>query len=317
MDDVKPGMGTPRFMRRMYDPLMEPFPVWKQDRPRTPHKLLNDLVKSLVDYYGEHLRRDREDGKLYPPDAWDLLRGFLTAAMQTYAGICILVADKRPKPLMLQAGILNRALFEILATVFGILEDPASRTRILLRESHKAQAERYQYLLARWGTDQDWREYFGVYEKGLAMIAATLGVEPDDALKGETITDEWPTPGLMIYGRPSRKIPSFVSGERREVLKEIYEYHYPHQSAQAHGRIAAMAVAILVDTPESQWNPGAGESDIVATAILFLACLLSELEMAGGYRPHPRLLELWSYLRDMNGEAKDLWALRYGGLAAR
>jgi hypothetical protein len=296
---------------------MEPFPVWKQDRPRTPHKLLNDLVKLLVDFYSEHLRRDREDGRLHPPDAWDLLRGFLTAAMQTYAGICILLADKRPKPLMLQAGVLNRALFEILATAFGILEDPAPRTNMLLRESHKAQAERYQYLRARWGTDPDWRKYLTVYEKGLAMIGATLGLAPDDALSGGAITDEWPTPGLMIYGRPSRKILPFISGERREVLKEIYEYHYPHQSAQAHGRVAAMAVALLVENPESQWNPGAGESDIVSTALLFVACLLSELEAVGGYVPHPKLLELWSYLRDMDGEAKELWALRYAALAAR
>jgi hypothetical protein len=26
---------------------------------------------------------------------------------------------------------------------------------------------------------------------------------------------------------------------------------------------------------------------------------------------------LWSYLRDMDGEAKELWALRYAALAAR
>ena len=76
-----------------------------------------------------------------------------------------------------------------------------------------------------------------------------------------------------------------------------------------------MAVALLVENPESQWNPGAGESDIVSTALLFVACLLSELEAAGAYVPHPKLLELWSYLRDMDGEAKDLWALRYAALS--
>src|SRR4051794_9619925 len=135
---------------------MEDLPVWKRDLPATPHKLLNDLVTVLVTYYDEHLRRDAIEGRLRPREAWDLLRGFLLAAMQTYAAICILLAEKRPKRLMLQAGVLDRALFEILATVLGIVEDQAPRAKALLRESHKAQATRYQYLVSRWGSDPNW-----------------------------------------------------------------------------------------------------------------------------------------------------------------
>ena len=118
----------------------------------------------------------------------------------------------------------------------------------------------------------------------------------------------------MIFGRPSRNIPPLVSGSRREVLKEMYQYHYPHQSAQAHGRVASMAVALLADDPESQWNPGHAESDIVGTALLFLACILSELQAAGGYAHHQKLAEFWTYLRDLDDEAKEIWALRYQGL---
>ena len=32
----------------------------------------------------------------------------------------------------------------------------------------------------------------------------------------------------------------------------------------------------------SQWNPGYGESNIISTALLFVACILLELEIAGG-----------------------------------
>ena len=106
---------------------MEELPIWKQELPATPHKPLNNLVEVLVEFYGEHLRRDRTDGRLQPGEAWVLLRGFLIAAMQTYASICILLAEKRPKRLMLQANVLNRTLFEILATVFALLEDPGPR----------------------------------------------------------------------------------------------------------------------------------------------------------------------------------------------
>ena len=103
---------------------------------------------------------------------------------------------------------------------------------------------------------------------------------------------------------------------RLDVLRETYQYHYPHQSAQAYGRVAALAVALLVDDPDSQWNPGYGESNIVSTALLFLACILSELKADGGYQRHPKLAELWTYLRNIDGEATDLWTLRYEALLA-
>ena len=50
---------------------MEELPIWKQELPATPHKLLNNLVTVLVEFYGEHLRRDRADGRLQPGKAWD------------------------------------------------------------------------------------------------------------------------------------------------------------------------------------------------------------------------------------------------------
>ena len=201
---------------------MEELPIWKQELPATPHKLLNNLVKVLVEFYGEHLRRDRADGRLQPGKAWDLLRGFLIAAMQTYASICILLAEKRPKRLMLQADVLNRGLFEILATVFAILEDPGPRAGMLLRESHKAHATRYRYLNSRWGGDPQWAEYLDVYRKGLPIIGKEISLAPEDALRPEAIADKWPTPGVMIYGRPSRDVPPFVSGARLDVLRATY-----------------------------------------------------------------------------------------------
>jgi hypothetical protein len=76
-----------------------------------------------------------------------------------------------------------------------------------------------------------------------------------------------------------------------------------------------MAVAMLVDDPSLQWNPGYGESVIVVTALLFMACILSEIESASGYTHHPKLAELWTYLRGVHDEPKDLWNMRYEELS--
>ena len=61
-----------------------------------------------------------DSGRLQPSDAWIVLRSFLVAAAQTHAAVCILLAENRPKPLMLQAGVLNRSLFEVFAAVLAL-----------------------------------------------------------------------------------------------------------------------------------------------------------------------------------------------------
>ncbi len=78
----------------------------------------------------------------------------------------------------------------MLATVFGILEDPAARATTLLREQHKAHATRYQFLASRWGTDPHWAGYLDVYKTGLGIIGNEIGLAADDVLKPEAIDDE-------------------------------------------------------------------------------------------------------------------------------
>lgn len=296
---------------------MEDLPRWKRDLPSVPHKLFNDAVNIVIEFYKEHLRRDIASGRLEPVDFWVMMRGLVIAAAQTYASVCLLLADKRPKPLLMQAGVLNRALFEIFSTVLALTEDPVARTKTLSWESYKSHAIRLQRLSARFGGEAKWSEYLDVYRRGLAIVASSLGVSSELQSDPHAISDEWPTPGVMIYGRPRRKVPPFVSGSRHSVLKELYEFNYPHQSAQAHGRVASLAMAMLVDDPEQQWNPGHGQSDLVVTALLLLTCTMCEAEAAGGYAPHPKLAELWTYLRDIDDESKHIWTLRYAALTAR
>lgn len=286
------------------------FPEWKNELPSFPHKLLDDPLRKAVEYRLEHLRRDAQDGKIGPFKAWLVLRGLLLAAMQNYASVCILLSSKRPKPLMLQAGILNRSSLEILVNVSALLED-FDRIDILNLESFKDLALRYQSEVARHGRDPKWTKFLAVFRTNLESSAKVLGV--DEALidsPGE-INEKWPTPGLLIFGDSRRKIDPLVSGNRQGCLATLYRRHYPHQSALAHQRIAAVSSAMLVDSPEMQWNPGHGESNIVVDAIMFLACILSELQAAGGYPAEPKLLEVWTYLREVDEDAKELWALRY------
>jgi len=91
--------------------MMEDLPKWKHEIPSFPHSLVNDAANLLTEFYKEHIRRDIHGGRLKPANFWDILRGFLIAAMQTYASICILLSKKRPKPLMMQASVLGAGTF--------------------------------------------------------------------------------------------------------------------------------------------------------------------------------------------------------------
>jgi hypothetical protein len=289
---------------------------WVHKVPSVPHSLLNDAMNIAVEFYKEHIRRDVADGRVRPAEYWLLLRGYLIAGMQTYAGICILLSNSRPKPLMLQAAVLNRALLENLATVLALTESPGDRTPILLRESTKLLATTFKKYVARFGADPKWQEYLGVFRHNLTTTLKAQGLPIEVLSEPGLITDEWPTPGAMLWGTKKKKLAPFVTGSRHAVLKELYEAHYSHQSAQAHARMAAMSMAMLVDDPDAQWNPGQGESNLVSHALLFLCCILSEIEYAGSYPRHSKLAEVWAYLRDLDDEAKEIWTLRYEALAA-
>lgn len=290
--------------------------VYKYDLPKVPFKLFDESLAILMAYYKEHLRRDAFAGKLQPQESWITLRGLLIGAHQTYAAVCLLLAENRPKRLMLQAGVLNRSLLETLGNVLALCEAPKSRTRMLVRESYKNMAEVYEKDVKRYGNNPKWKDYLNLRRETLAEAAKIIGLSRSEIKNPASIKDRWPTPGKLIYGDKRHGLPAFLRGSRRSAFATLYDFHYGPLSEQAHQRAAAIGAALVVDTYE-QWNPGLGESNLVADALLFATCILSELEAKGKYPVHPKLNELWVYLRELSDEAKDVWRLRYRALIDR
>ena len=289
-------------------------PEFKYAPPPIPFKLYDDPLKELIEFYKEHIRRDIGGAKLAPAEFWIVIRGLLVSAAQTYNAVCLLLSERQPKRLMLQAAILNRSLLETLGNVMALCEAPKSRTRILVREAYKNLALMFLREQAKHGgSDPKWREYLDVCAQGLDLFAKGLRISRRCIRNPNLISEQWPTPGRMIHGDRRRKQPPFLHGNRRKVFKIIYDSHYGHQSEQAHQRAAAVSAALIVDE-SAQWNPGLGESGLISDTILFLTCIISELESKGRYPAHPRLRELWVYLKQLNAEANELWRLRYRSL---
>src|SRR5277367_1215131 len=191
------------------------FPEFKLTLPSSPFQLYNEPVEILVKFYKEHLQRDIADGRLTPAEVWIIFRGLLVSASQSYAAICILLSDKRPKPLMLQAGILNRSLLETLGNVLALCEAPKSRTRILAREAYKNMALTLQAYKAQFETNPKWKEYLNVYAEALAIWEKELRLPRHRIKNPSSIPEEWPTPGIMIHGSKRRNQKPFLRGSRR------------------------------------------------------------------------------------------------------
>jgi hypothetical protein len=113
------------------------IPEFKYAPPPVPFKLYDDPLKVLVEFYKEHIRRDIDGARLAPTEFWVVLRGLLVGAAQTYTAVCLLLSEKQPKRLMLQATMLNRSLLETLGNILALCEAPKSRTRILVREAYR------------------------------------------------------------------------------------------------------------------------------------------------------------------------------------
>jgi len=276
----------------------------RRDRPRVPYSLTHRLVGILAEYYQEHVRRDRADGRLAPADTWQLVYGFLLAAHQTYDAVCHLLAHSRPRPFLLQAATLNRALFEYLANACALLQDPEASTQALLRDAYRTNALVYQSRRARFAQDDHWRAYFERVVPSLERDAERLRLSRvfiDDPI----LIPTWPSPGRLITGEAAK-----VTGTARSVLTELYDSHYRIASAQAHGRAMATSMAIVVAHPEYESDPDQA-SGYVTTAQVMLACLWTEVGVAAKFNTNPKLLEYWQYMREYDSEAVDLWNLRY------
>jgi hypothetical protein len=174
----------------------------------------------------------------------------------------------------------------------------------------------YERLSKRYGQVPKWSEYLSVFRANQLGILARLGL-PEEALDTPSLIQgaEWPAPGRSLWGSKKDKVAAFVTGTRHAALRNVYENHYRHQSAQAHARLAAVAVEFMVDHPEHEWNPGAGTSNAVIFAMLCFVAICSEVNSAVGYK-HQKLIELWTYLRASTDEAEDLWTLRYQSVSS-
>ena len=246
----------------------------------------------------EHLpgRRWPRSGEIHA-----LLRGFIVSTQQLYAATILLMADDRPKPLVMPAGVVARALVEGLGNLLAILEAPDTAVGLFLRDDYLNSFRRARSLQERFGSTA------GIEKeaRNLKQYAQALKLAPNEVADPEKHLREWPTP---------RRLLSQLTGERREVFQEIRNCWYRWLSALAHHRLTALNAAVFTEEQPSEQTFLMVKSVTATLAISVALCVLSEVEDFCGIPPNPPLRAAWERMRDADEIIKAIYRMRYARL---
>lgn len=122
-------------------------------------KEVQDSFDSAFAYFRAQV--ERLPGRNWPRSGQlrDLLRGFIISTQQLYAATILLIADNRPKALVMPAALVARALVEGLGNLFAILEDPQRASLDFLKDDFRHAVGRIRYYRERW---PEWTGYANV-----------------------------------------------------------------------------------------------------------------------------------------------------------
>lgn len=267
------------------------------------HKTINDPLMKASRYFMEHVRRNVKDGSLTPELFGVTVCGLLISGVQTYAAICALVADRRPKTLPLQASILVRSLLEALGNLLALSENPQKRSFLFGCDGYRSAFEEYERLKAIFGNVPKWKDWLAQSDQLLKDHARLLGLTAQQSKDpAKHLPQRWPTPGKLL---------PMLTGTRLDAFKRLYEFWYATLSGYAHQRLRALSAALISDDPSLQWSPGRIESKVVSEATLFLLCILSEVEILGGFQPNVNLRVAWERVRSLDDMAETMVKARY------
>jgi hypothetical protein len=284
-------------------------------RPSMPYKRFKDAMEGAWRHVSTHLERNLKTGSLQPETRWTFIWGLALSAHQTHSAIALLLADRnKPKTLPLQASILVRSLVEGLGNLLALTGRP-SAFRWYAADGYRRLFEQLQVQREIFGHRHNWREWLARMDTVLALQAEWGRLGARRRRRPSKLIPDWPSPYWLTRSRSGkgykRRLPALVQGNRARLFEDAHRLWYSVLSSYAHQRSAAAQQAIFASDPDAHWEPGGLESDVMSQAMLFYACILSELETAARMPLSADLRVLWSLLWDADEHAKRFINIRY------
>jgi hypothetical protein len=236
----------------------------------------------------------------------DILRAFVISTQQLYEGTINLISDKRPTAFVLPAAVVTRALVEGLGNLLALVEDPVASVPLFMRDDYLHMHLKTKYNGQRFPKRAPYaKEVIKLqqYADGMGLTAAELA-DPEKHL------GRWPTPGRLLT---QTKAPR-LTGDRRKVFKEIYDFWYGTLSGYAHHRLTALQLALFADEQFAEETFLMIRSVTAFLATQASLCVLSEVEHAAGIPVCTHLRAAWERFRDMDDITQSVYSMRYATL---
>lgn len=273
-------------------------PEWVAEPDVLDFKVVNQPLEEVANILLSQLKAEQRQ----PKNFYFILRGLLTTSFQTYKAIRKLVAKDPKYPL--QGHMLDRSLIDTLFTLCAIREKPEEHSRRYEIAGYKVMYEEYKRELERYKDDTKWNGYLADKKKCLDGLADTITLSKEGRANPDKNINYWPIPSQIIKS-------NMISKNTLNFLQEVYFWRYRQVSEWHHQAWGGMSMGMFADAREHHWLPGKFESDAVATGILFMLMILSEIEATCNYGTKQKLRYDWTILNNYYEEAKDYYAMRY------
>jgi hypothetical protein len=233
------------------------------------------------------------------------MRGFIISTHQLYAASIGLMADRRPKQLVMPAGVVTRALVEVLGNLMAILDAPDTAPALYLKDDYRNTIRKARYFETRYQrkpSAKD-RRILDRYARELKLTAEQIA-DPEKRLK------EWPTPGKLLK-------MGWLKGERRKVFAEIHGFWYGSLSGMAHQRLTALQIAVFTEDQPDEQVFLMTKSVTAGLVVSVTLCVLSEIEAFLQLQPNHHLRVAWGQVVDAHDLIQTIHRIRYGQLLER
>lgn len=282
-----------------------PIPPWalKFDMICMPFVEVKDKLlvatASKVESYGKHC---------WESYFWFHLLTFVEATFDGLKAIFILVGDKTPEKYFTPAMCVSRGMLEGLFNVLALLDDPERQFKAFRLDDYLNWQTVYKQRLERYSGRPEWAEFFVERKAMLEAEAIALALTPEEKAN-LGFKDRWPTPKAL---QATIKDPA-----KLEAFKYFQYWHYGELSAAAHSRTYGLMMQTGNKGQGVTEQAGKLASNIVASSVMFLGAMLSEIDAHGNFGNHARLRKGWEYLSVVGPAVKEAFTLRYDKLLTR
>ncbi len=203
---------------------------------------------------------------------------------------------------------IARSMLDGVFNIIFVSTDPEKKTRHYYRAGWRETAEHYQQYQEQYAALPEWKEWLESLKKLADALAKDEGLSTENPKE----VAYWPIPSQMIK-EPGLPTPI------KDFLIYLDDWFYGAYSQESHLSWPGLAIRgsiFLLDIKSDSDREKASKrrSDLLASAMLLLLMMLSEVSALFSLQHEKELQYIWTILLSYFGEAKEVYEKRYQSL---